>query len=97
MPIEESMKSQLSETAETLVRYGFAFWANKLNAIQQTSSEKSQHDVLLEIARLYGGFGTLMDLAVDPYLLPAGISEDAANKDLLRSINALYEYVKRSS
>jgi hypothetical protein len=50
--------------------------------------------MLSEIGKLYGGFGTLMDLAVDPSMLPTGISEDAANKEILHAVNALYEYVK---
>lgn len=94
MTIEESLYMQLGRTAEILERYGFKFWADKLRVIRQSGAEKPQGELLIEISKLYGGFGTLMDLAVDPYLLPDGTSEDDANRELLHSINQLYEYVK---
>lgn len=89
----DALNSQLAETAATLERYGFRHWSRKLMALRDALGSVSKTQMASEIAKLYGGFGTLMDLAVDPYMLPVGISEEEANKDLLGAINALYEHV----
>lgn len=92
----DQLRNQLSVTATTLANYGFLFWTDKLNELLLASATAPQEQVISKIASLYGGFGTLMDLAVDPYMLPDGISEDSANQELLKSINDLYDYVKRA-
>jgi len=91
---DEALRNQLGETATTLERYGFAHWSKKLVVLRDKLGGVSRSQMLSEIGKLYGGFGTLMDLAVDPSMLPTGISEDAANKEILHAVNALYEYVK---
>lgn len=91
----DAFRQQISVTAETLARYGFLFWAEKLRAL---SARRLTHtEMITEVAALYGGFGTLMDLAVDPCTLPSGVSEEAANQDLLKAINDLYDQVKISN
>ena len=60
MTIEEPLYAQLGRTAETLELYGFKFWAEKLRAIQQSGSEKSQCNIATEISKLYGGFGNFV-------------------------------------
>ncbi len=94
MTLEKDLNIQLEQTSNILDRYGFKFWAEKLKTIQKNGIKDSQHNVLIEIAKLYGGFGTLMDLAVDPCVLSDDISENEANHELLCSINKLYEFVK---
>ena len=94
MTNQAQLHFQLTDTESTLTKYGFSFWANKLGAIKNTITQRDESEILTDISKLYGGFGTLMDLAVDPYLLPSGVTEDEANKDLSRSINDLYELVK---
>jgi hypothetical protein len=88
------LRRQLEETASTLAKYGFSFWASKLKAIVSSVAQRNKSEILADISKLYGGFGTLMDLAVDPHSLPFGVTEEDANKELLHAINALYDLVK---
>jgi hypothetical protein len=93
-PPHNNLCIQLSTTAQVLSRYGFPFWADKLDAIRLKSASLSHEQMIAAVSALYGGFGTLMDLAVDPCTLPQGVSEESANQELLKAINGLYDHVK---
>lgn len=92
--LKDALCDQLRATAKTLTLLGFPYWAGKLDAIRQSAEVLPYEQTVAAIASLFGGFGTLMDLAVDPSELPQGISEDVANLELLGAINALYDHVK---
>lgn len=90
------IEDQLVKTAETLRKYNFGFWAEKLDQIRGQIINSSEEEVCSSINKLYGGFGTIMDLAVDPYELPDGITEDEGNRELLGAVNALHRVARES-
>jgi len=85
-----NVAENLEKTSQVLRKYGFDFWANKLDASKSEIGQKSETEIINSLKKLYGGFGTLMDLAVDPYELPKGVTEEAGNKELIGSINDLH-------
>ena len=90
----QEVELQLKKTSGTLLKYGFGFWSNKLEAIKDEIGAKNDREILDKIQSLYGGFGTLLDLAVDPFELPEGIGEENGNKELLGEINSLHKVVR---
>ena len=85
-----NVAENLDKTSQTLSKYGFDFWANKLDSAKSEIGQKPDMEVINSLKKLYGGFGTLMDLAVDPYDLPKDVTEEAGNKELIGSINDLH-------
>jgi len=86
----KNVTENLVKTSDTLRKYGFDFWADKLDIVKLDMGVKTDSQIIESLKNLYGGFGTLMDLAVDPCELPKGITEEVGNKELLSSINDLY-------
>lgn len=89
------VSTNLEHASRILRKYGFEFWANKLDKVKSEVGIKSDDEVIGSIKRMYGGFGTLMDLAVDPHDLPMGVGEEEGNKELIGSINALHHSLRK--
>ena len=86
----QNVAESLERTSGVLRKYSFDFWANKLDQIKSEIGQKPDFEIIESLKKLYGGFGTLMDLAVDPYELPKGATEESGNRELLGSINDLH-------
>ena len=89
-----NVAGNIDKTASVLRKYGFDFWAKKLDKEKLEIGLKPDVEVIDSLKKLYGGFGTLMDLAVDPYELPEGITEKEGNEELLSSINDLHRSLR---
>ena len=89
-----AMDRQLIEAERELRAFGLIHWANKLAAISDTAGPVSAKAVA--VMKLFGGFGTLNDIAFSDEDAPMGMTGQEATMAYLRVINALHNAAQQS-
>jgi hypothetical protein len=87
MPIEQC----LLEAETFLNEFGAHFWAEKIQAIRVSDSQEDQK--ARATLKLFGGFGSLNDMAFSDEDAPLGLSGDEATRQWFHAINQLHAEV----
>ena len=88
------MKETLINSIASLNEFGLTFWANKLELCLEKLSV-SETETAQAVLKLYGGFGTLNDIAFSDEDAPNGMSGEQATKQYLAVINRLHQVAKQ--
>lgn len=88
------MEEELRRSIQELQNLGLEFWAKKLQeCLEQTS--KSEKVMAKATLKLFGGFGTLNDIAFSDSDAPKGMSGEQATKQYFSVINNLHRVAKQ--
>ena len=82
----------LSEAARELRAFGLIHWADRLVVILESAN--SERLKASEVLKLFGGFGTLNDIAFSDGDAPPGMTGEEATTAYFTTINALYRAAK---
>jgi len=88
------MNETLVNSIASFNKLGLVFWSGKLELCLE-KTVISEIEAAKEVLKLYGGFGTLNDIAFSDEDAPKGMSGEQATKEYFTVINNLYQVAKQ--
>ncbi|MGI9318779.1 MAG: DUF6966 domain-containing protein [bacterium] len=88
------MKEILTDSIASLNELGLSFWVSKLELCLEKLAI-SESEAAQETLKLFGGFGTLNDIAFSDEDAPKGMSGEQATKRYFEVVNKLHQVAKQ--